>query len=167
VDADLDGGGAGGGGDADAGGEVEALDAQGSSSIFRYLSLQSVAAFAMGAGWAGLVAYRSFEWSFGLSTLAAVGGGVGMAYLLIAMIRVILRLQSDGTVSIDSAVGHDGEVTLTVPASAAGRGTVRVVVDGRDREYAAVAAGGEALPTGSRVRVVSVNADRTLVVDRA
>jgi hypothetical protein len=72
-------------------------------------------------------------------------------------------LQSSGNVRLDDAVGIEGQVYANVPAGGEGRGQVRVVMGDRARIYNAVSDGG-AIKTGSRIRVVRVNEDRTLTV---
>lgn len=133
---------------------------------FKIVSFQAIAAFAMGFGWAGLGGYRGMGWSMPLSLVIGLGGGVGMAWMLGTAMRSMHKLQSSGNIEIADAAGCEGDVYLGVPAPGGGRGQVRVSVSGRQRIYNAVSEG-EALATGTRVRVVRVNGDHTLTVARA
>jgi hypothetical protein len=147
-------------------GDAHADADQGDSThSFEILSIQSVAAFVMGFGWAGLAGLKGTHWSPGMVSLVAVGCGVGMVWLLAMLLRGMAEVHSDGTVLITGAVGREGDVYLTVPDRARG-GQVRVTIDGRQRIYNAVTQG-EDLPTGTRVRVLSANDDNTLTVARA
>ncbi len=130
---------------------------------FEILSVQAIAAFAMGFGWAGLGGLNGAGWGVTASIGAGVAGGVLMTWLLAVLLQGMYSLESTGTVSIEAALGTEGEVYATVPKRGAGRGQVRVVLQGRQRIYNAVS-DEEELPTKSRVRVARVNPDHTLTV---
>jgi membrane protein implicated in regulation of membrane protease activity len=140
-----------------------------SGEAFQILSIQTLAAFAMGFGWGGLGALRGFGWDGPVVAVVAVICGVGMVWLLAILLKAVADLQSSGNIGITQAVGKEGEVYATIQAG--GRGQVRLVVTDRLRTYNAVAADGspvgEDLPTGTRVRVISANPDNTLTVVRA
>ncbi|MBX3362180.1 MAG: NfeD family protein [Phycisphaeraceae bacterium] len=140
-----------------------ALDGSESTGAFKALSLQSIAAFCMGFGWGGLGVYHGLNAGIMMSIVGAIGGGVLMVWVLAMLLRGLLALQSDGTASMRSAMGVEGDVYVTVPSAGAGRGQVRIVVSGRQRIVNAITEG-EALPTSARVRVVKVNGDNTVLV---
>ncbi len=142
------------------------LDHTDSSSAFKILSVQSVAAFLMGFGWAGLGGFKGAGWSASTSTLFGLGVGIGMMWLLGKGLEAVYRLQSSGTVSIDSALGVEGSVYIAIPGERQGRGRIRLVVDSRERFYNAVT-DGDAIESHSRVRVTEVNDDNTVTVSRA
>jgi hypothetical protein len=135
-----------------------------SSEAFKVLSIQSIAAFLMGFGWTGLFVVRGL----GLSPLVGVPAGVvvgtGMMWLLGRLFRLVGRLQSSGTMDISAALDEEGTVYLTVPGRRGGRGAVRIVVGDRQQYYNAVT-DGDAIPTGTRVRVLEINEDHTLTVE--
>ncbi len=157
LEAGLDAGGGGGGG---AGGGLDYGD---TDYAFQILSVQAAAAFAAGFGWGGIAALKSFGLDFGPSLLIGAATGVGVVWLFGLGMKSMFRLQSSGTTNIRMTVGREGEVYLGVPAKGAGRGRVRVIVDDRDRIYNAVTEG-EEIPRRSRVRVIKVNDDNTLLV---
>lgn len=130
---------------------------------FEILSVQAISAFLMGFGWAGLGGLHGAGWGMTASIGAGVAGGVVMTWILAALLRTMYSLESSGNVSIATALNSEGEVYTSIPARHAGRGQVRVVLDGRQRIYNAVSEG-DAIPTSSRVVVVRVNEDRTLTV---
>jgi membrane protein implicated in regulation of membrane protease activity len=134
-----------------------------SGHSFEILSIQSIAAFAMGFGWGAFAGLKS-----GFSPIAVnlvgLGAGAGMVWLLAIALRAMADLQTSGNISLASALGKEGDVYVTVPG-AAGRGQVRLTLDQRQRFYDAVSE--ETLPTGTRVRVVKVNDDNTLMVAKA
>jgi membrane protein implicated in regulation of membrane protease activity len=147
-------------GDVDLGHDVESGD---STEAFKLLSIQSIAAFLMGFGWGGVGGLLGFDWSFPMSLLLGVGFGLVLVWLLGILMKAMYDLQSSGTVRVGDTVGAEGQVYANIPASEDGRGQVRVVVDDRARIYDAVS-DRDAITTGSRVRVVRVNEDRTLTV---
>jgi len=150
-----------GGGDADAG-DIHHPD---SSLAFRILSIQAIAAFLMGFGWAGLGVVRGWGFPPLVGAVAGLAAGAGMMWLLGKLLRTISRLQSSGTMPFEAALYEEGVVYVTVPESQRGRGSVRVVVDQRMQYYPAVTEG-PALPTGTAVRVTAANEDHTLTVER-
>ena len=132
---------------------------------FEILSVQAIAAFLMGFGWAGLGGLNGAGWGVTASIASGVVGGVLMAWILAMLLRWMYSLESTGTVSIQAALGVEGEVYANVPARGEGHGQVRVVMGSRQRIYNAVS-DGDALPTSSRVRVSEVSSDRTLTVHK-
>lgn len=157
------------------GGDVD-LDMDGSVDFtaddvggeFRVLSLQTISAFAMGAGWMGLAAYRLTEMGFTGSVIVALLAGFGVAWLLVTVLRAMLGLQSSGNVSIGATVGLTGEVYIAVPGADAGRGRVKVVLDGRRRVFDAVQTGGEPIASKTIVRVAGADTTtNTITVERA
>lgn len=132
---------------------------------FKLLSTQSLVAFGMGFGWAGLAGLKALGWGFLPSFGLALGGGFAMAWLVAMMFRGMAELQSSGNIKIDDAIGLEGDVYAQVPARGTGRGQVRLVVSGRQRIFNAES-DGDAAPSRTRVRVVKVNDDNSVVVTR-
>ncbi len=159
LDADVDF-------DIDAGVDAD-LDADvgDSSEAFKLLSIQSIAAFLMGFGWGGLGALRGAGWSLVASGAFGVAAGAGMVWLLGKLLSLIFRFQSSGNVSIQQALFMDGTVYTAIPAHSGGRGMVRLVIDDRERFYKAVT-NGEGLASRERVRVLEVNDDNSITVER-
>jgi len=141
------------------------MDGADSSEAFKLLSIQSIAAFLMGFGWGGLGALRGAGWSLTMSAAFGVAAGVGMMWLLGKMLQFVYRLQSSGNISIHQALDQDGMVYTSIPAEGQGRGMIRLVIDERERFYKAIS-DGEALPSRERVRVVSINDDNSVTVEK-
>ncbi len=133
---------------------------------FKALSIQSIAAFLMGFGWAALGAFRGtgFHWapSIGIGLI----GGFAMVWLLALLLKGMYDLQSSGNIDISTALGHEADVYVTVPPRGEGRGQVRITLQQRLRVLNAISEG-EALPTSTRVRVTGINDDNTLTVSPA
>lgn len=159
-------GGVGGDVDVDLDGEVD-ITAGDVGGDARFLSLQTISAFALGAGWMGLAAYRLTDLSFSGAVVVALITGLGIAWLLVTLLKGLYKLQSSGNVSIASAVGLTGEVYIAVPPADGGRGRVKLVVDGRRRVFDATQAGREPIASKTMVRVSGVDATtNTISVER-
>lgn len=157
--------------DLDDGADTTGMDAAGadphhSTELFKFLSVQSIAAFLMGFGWGGLGGLKGAGWEFGTSLISAIVGGVFLVWLLTWLLKVVHDLQSSGNVSIQQAIGAEGEVYANVPTQGEGVGRVKVIIGNRQRIYNAVSES-EPLPTNTRVRVVRVNDNNTLTVSRS
>lgn len=140
----------------------------GAGHDFKVLSLQTLSAFFMGGGWMGLAAYRLLELSPAPAALVAVGSGVAVGWLLLTLLRAMLKLQNSGNITLDEAVGLTGQVYVHIPEVGRGSGRVTVIIENHQREYNAVQEGEVAIPTGTAVRIVRANeASNTLSVERA
>lgn len=128
-------------------------------------TLQGASAFMMGFGWAGLGAFQGLK----LGMLGSMGvgliGAFAMSAFFIGLLSTTRKLHTSGNVDYSQARGVEGEVYASVPAPGQGRGQVRLVIGGRQRIVQATTSG-NALPTGTRVRVVSTHADNSVVVER-
>jgi len=156
----------GGGGDIDDGHDV-GLDqhAHGADGL-KLLSLQTAIAFCMGFGWAGLIGYRGLQWGIPASIGIGAVGGIFMMWLMAFLLRAAMELQSSGNVNVQSAIGLEGTVYVTVPATGKGTGQITLVIGEQQRTYSAVSAD-EELPRNARVRVLSVNGDNSVLVAKA
>ncbi len=137
-----------------------------SGAAAQFLSVQGVTVFLMGFGWTGYAVLAGLGWT--KSAAAGIGliGGALLVLLVGFLFRGVRRLEASGTLDIRGAVGTVGEVYANVPARGQGSGQVRLVMEQRERIVNAVSAG-EALPTRTRVKIVTVNDDRTVTVQPA
>lgn len=166
--------------------DLEAPDADlGGSDASAGLDLFGVRSISAGLATFGAVGLLLdpllFSWLAALLALVPAGlAMLGTAYLTLLM----LRLESDGSIQLDNAVGTVGTVYLTVPAGAAlpaGRaeemepgvggpgaadasGLVHLTVQGRTIEVRAITREAESLPTGASVLVVAAEGDTVEVV---
>ncbi len=135
-----------------------------SGAAFKILSLQAIAAFLMGFGWGGLGIVRGW----GLPVVAGLGVGIvtgsAMTWTLGKLLTWIARMQSSGSLAMETALYEEGVVYITIPQARGGRGSVRVVVNERMQYYPAVT-DGATLDPGTPVRITAVNDDHTLTVE--
>lgn len=129
---------------------------------FTLLSVRSLLAFGMFMGYTGVVATR-----LGAGLIAALvagaAAGVLAAWLAWRLLRMLLRLQSSGTLDMQQTVGQTGEVHLRIPARSGGIGKVMIQVQGALREMDAVSES-EEIPTGTPILVVALTEQGELIV---
>lgn len=133
------------------------------AASFRILSFQGLSAFTTMFGLVGLALVRQQ----GTSGVVAVAGGfVAGALTVWIMGRLLIgigKLESDGTIRLERAVGTIGTVDLTIIPE--GFGKARIVIQQRLRVYDAVSRSTHPIRTGERVRVVDVMDGNVLVVE--
>lgn len=150
---------------ADLDGASDAFSGDASADVaFKVLSFQGLSAFFMMFGLTGLMFLREFALSAFVSLVGASAAGVGTAFIIQAIFRFFLGLQSSGTIDIHRAVGATGTVYLSIDKHKPGK--VTVVVDNRQLIRNAIVEGREFLETGTPIRVVQVLSDGTLVVEK-
>jgi len=147
------------------------IDGDHPGAEFGLLSAQSISAFFMGYGWIGFAAYRFLDLGFTGAAVIGVGAGVGVAWLMIWLLRSMLKLQNNTNVRIAQARGMVGEVYVTVPSQGTGRGEVVLVINQSRHSYFAIQDGegaDEPIETHARVKVRDVDtASNILIVERA
>ncbi len=134
-----------------------------SDAGFQLLSIQGITAFFMMFGLVGFALLRTTSWSAAFASVGAVIAGMGSMFLIQRIFLSMTRLQSSGTLPLDSAIGGEGSVYLSIPAKGTGR--VQVTIGGRLREFDAISRNGESIATGELVRVTGVSGGG-LVVER-
>lgn len=132
----------------------------------RWISFQGFVVLFMVGGWSGLVLFREAQWPVWSSAAVALVVGVGAMWAFGQVFEQMYKLQESGNISIDAAVGGQGQVYIGVPAAGAGLGQVTVVINQKQRFYAARTKG-EELPRGTQVVVVGTAEANTLIVERA
>jgi hypothetical protein len=152
------------GGVADAPADFEGsggVEADGGGSGFNFFSLQSISGFFTMFGLVGM-GLLQINVSEGLSLLGALAAGVFTAWATAMIFFNMRRLQSEGTLVMNNAVGQVGTVYLTIPEK--GTGAVNVTVQGGLRTLDAMSENGQRIPTGNMVKVVAITAGKILVV---
>lgn len=130
---------------------------------FTLLSVRSIIAFFTFFGWTGVMVLNA-----GGSVLAAVGfsslAGLAAMFIVGYMMYMFHKLSQSGTINLETALYNTGKVYLTIPANKNGYGKVNVKVQGTIKEVDAVTEG-DALPTGSNIRIIQVLDDNLLLVE--
>ena len=142
MDADFDG-------DADTGG-------------MGYFTVRNMVAFFLGLSW-GALAFLEFYFPMALAILAGVLVGVGFVAASLYIMKALSNLKSDGTISLDNAIGREATVSLTVPGERQGKGKVMVEIQGRLMELQAETEG-PAIKRNKRAFVLRVVDGSTLLI---
>ena len=146
----------GGGGDFDVDASFD------SDASFSFLSVLSILAFFMGAGWMGLACRLDWNLDRLPSSLIAAGFGFTMMLGASGLSYWARRLDQSIEYDVRTAVGRTGRVYLTIPEKGQGHGQVEVSVSGRKKIVRAVSAGPR-LEAFTDVRIVDARDDETLV----
>lgn len=155
------------GGDMDGDGVAD-VDMDDPGAEAKLISLQTIAAFMVGFGWIGLVAFRAMELGFLLSVLAGTGAGFAVGYMIYQITRSMMKLQSDANLRLSRVVGLEAPVYIAIPPRDAGSGRIVVVYHDSQHELPACQLGDEPIPTNTTVRIVSVDeSGGTVTVERA
>jgi len=150
-------------GDANTDGSVDGHSHPGWST---YLSLRSISATLLGFGFGGAYLDR-----IGVALGIAALGGLCLGLLIgagyVALIGSFNRFQSGGSMfQLVDALSHTGTVYLPIPGQMAGPGEIQVAFGGRLHNVVAFTAG-PVLPVGTFVRVVGLQGENALTVEKA
>jgi membrane protein implicated in regulation of membrane protease activity len=130
---------------------------------FKLLSVQGLTSFFMMFGLVGLALLRA-----GLHVLITIAGGAAAGLVTVAVTGLIFsqmkRLQTEGTIRIQSTVGSEGTVYLTIPKN--GTGQVQIIAQGSLKIFDAVSSNKSQIATGQKVRVTGVAGGNTLIVEK-
>ena len=130
---------------------------------FKLLSMQGLTAFFMMFGLVGLTLLKA-----NLPVLLTIlGGGIAgslAVWVISLLFSQMKRLQSDGTLQIENAVGESGSVYLTIPAK--GTGQVQITVQGALKIFDAISKDGKKVATGEKVNVTGTIDNKTLIVEK-
>ncbi|HMF17267.1 MAG TPA: hypothetical protein VKE98_08685 [Gemmataceae bacterium] len=126
------------------------------------LTIRTLSAALAFFGLAGSAASHHLEplQALGIAILAGA-----VAFFFVGwMLRLLTKLNVDGSARIERAVGSRGTVYLSIPAARAGVGKVHVSLLNRTHEYKAITSKEESLPTGAKIVVVSIVSADTVEV---
>lgn len=123
-------------------------------------SVKGIIAFFAIGGWLGYtLADNNLALAIVMSLLSGTIALVGTAFLM----KWLMGLQSNGNINYNEAIGKVAEVYLTIPPQNMGNGKVTLNVSERYIEKAAIQNGNEPIPTGTKVKIVSIVGDEYLV----
>lgn len=133
--------------------EMDFDDVMESSAAFKVLSLRSIITFFTLFSWGG-----ALYMSDGMSTGKAIGiasiWGLGGMLAIAGIFYFMGKMTETGTKDIASCKGQVATVYLDIPAD--GFGEIKTSVSGAVEHIKAKSVNGEALPSGTQVRVVQV-----------
>lgn len=131
--------------------------------LLRFFTIRTALAFGTGLGWGGLmlISWGIPQW---LAIFLAVGIGLGFVVGVIGLMGLFASLATSGSVDLDQAVDHQGEVTLAIPGYGSGYGKMLLSIQGRSIEIEAYTRGTD-IRRGTRVRVVRREGSGMLFVE--
>jgi hypothetical protein len=130
---------------------------------FQLLSMQGLTAFFMMFGLVGLATFKAGV-AVAISIASGVLAGLFAVWVISWLFSQMKRLQSDGTLNVQNAVGVSGSVYLNILEGKSGQ--VRVSVQGALKIFDAVSADKGIIETGEKIRVVGVVDNKTLIVEK-
>ncbi len=148
----------------DLGGDVSDVHGGDADASFKALSLQSLTAFFMMFGLVAMTLSKQTGVGHGWAILGGVLAGLFTVWVIGRLFLGMKKLQSDGTLRVENAIGQEGEVYLTVAPGKTGQ--VRVSVQGQLRVFDAATEGAAELKTGTRIRVVRVTGGNVLMIEK-
>jgi len=158
IDADLSG---------DVSGEFDTDvtgDHSSSDVTFMLISVQGMTSFFMMFGLVGLALLRS-----NVPVVLTVFGGTIAGLITVGITGLVFtqmkRLQTEGTIDIQSTIGTEGSVYLTIPKN--GTGQVQLIAQGSLKIFDAVSNSKNTIATGEKVRVLGVASGNTLIVEKS
>ena len=141
----------------------EAGGGYGHSSILRIFTIRGIVAFFALGGWAGLAALAAgvpVIWSIHISLLA----GVAALMLASIAIRLALRMQDSGNISLHNAISLTADVYIKIPPAREKTGKITMVLQDRFVELEAVTDSEEEIKPKTKVEVVGVTDNDCLIV---
>lgn len=132
---------------------------------FHLFTFRGFVSFFAISGWTGLLFMKLLLHPIISIILAFICGLVSMV-LLALLVKMLMRLQSDGTINLKNAIGIQGEVYLRIPANNQGKGKVSFLIQERFREFDAITYEKDTLLTGTMIRVVDVISNDVVVVEK-
>lgn len=139
------------------------LDMGGSMQLF---TVRNFINFLLGLGWGGVCLSSLIPNTF-LLIVAAVAVGFAFVYAFLLVYRQLFRLESNGVYHTDDCIGNTVDVYLTIPAGRSGKGKVQVSFNGSIQELTALTDSDTAIPSGSKVKVMQIIDNTTVLVDKA
>ncbi len=119
--------------------------------------------FLLGVGWGG-VCLNGVIGNRLLLAVAAILCGCIMVGAFLLMYKQLMKLEGNGSYRIEESVGQVCQVYLRIPAGMSGSGKVQISFHGSVQELPAQTKG-EAIPSGTKVRVTKVIEKAILIVE--
>ena len=136
----------------------------GQAGIFSLFTLRNFINFFLGFGWGG-ISFAPVIQSKSLLVLVSFLCGLLFVAVFVVMLRAMLKLEKSGNFHIKDCVGQTANVYLRIPAAHQGSGKIQISINGSVYELNAFT-DGDFLPTGTRVRVISVIDSGSLLVEK-
>lgn len=140
-------------------GHADTHEGSGSFQLFSVRSIVAFLTFFGLGGWWGC----GRDWNAWIVALFAAGCGASIGLVVAWVLSMQRRLNTQGNLRPEQAVGSVARVYLRIPARRASPGKITVALQGRTAEFLALT-DGEELASGQQVRVLALVGPDTFVV---
>ncbi|MDH8677362.1 hypothetical protein QE109_04335 [Fusibacter bizertensis] len=128
-------------------------------------SIRNIVAFFTFFGWSGL-----WLLSQGTSPVvtAIISFIIGVTFMAISMglFFLVSKMQRNGTINYQNAIGNTGEVYIPIPSHRQSYGKIMIVIQGTLSEVEAITDEDEPIKTGTQVSVIGVVGQSKLLVKK-
>lgn len=134
-----------------------------SDASFKFFSTQTILAFFMGLGWAGITS--TVKWNLPLSIALLIGGVFGLILMTFTsfLLNRVHKLNHTPERTIYASLGSKGMVYSEIPKKEQGAGQVQVVIHGQQKIVKAESSG-EKIRSFSEVEIVGIKDKNTIIV---
>jgi len=126
-------------------------------------SVRNLIAFFTFTGWSGLWMLSSSVKPL-LTVILSVLIGLLFMFISMSLFYLVSKMQRNGTINLNNAVGTVGEVYIRIPAKRKSYGKIMIVIQGALNEIEAITDEETDLNTGCQVIVTAVEGNSKLVV---
>jgi len=137
---------------------------EGTDAPFQLFSFRNLINFLLGFSWMGISFYTIIQ-NKTLLILLSLFIGVSFVYLFFLLIKQLQKLAEDNSFKIENTLLKTAEVYLTVPANKNGKGKIIISVNGSYHELDAMT-DYDSLPSGTLVRVIRIENENILIVEK-
>jgi len=130
---------------------------------FQFFTLKNFIGFFTIFGWTGIAMVESGAGAAATIAVATIAGTL-MMFVMAGMFFLLMKAQYDGTMKIEKAIGHTGEVYLTIQSKRGATGKVQIMVSGALRTLDALTDDDSDIQTGKMVKVSKIVNDNVLLV---
>lgn len=141
--------------------DTDTMDMGGALSLF---SIRNLVSFFVGFGWAGVSLQNLIGNNFWL-VLVSILVGCGFVWVFFIVKKQMRKFEANGAFDIKRCEGRTANVYLRIPGQNAGKGKVQISVNGAFHELDALT-DGDAIATGSKVRITEIIDGETLRVEK-
>ncbi|MGD9910167.1 MAG: hypothetical protein AB7U79_06145 [Candidatus Izemoplasmatales bacterium] len=131
----------------------------------KLFTMRGILTFFSVGGWVVFLCNQSL--GIFLSIIIGVVSGLIAAFLLAYTFRQVMKLEMEGNLKYENAIGKLGEVYIRVPKNRSGKGKINMLLQERFVEMDAITTEEEDLKTGTRIIVTGVENESTVIIKRA
>lgn len=139
-------------------------DLQGGEEPFQLFTFRNLINFLLGFSWTGIAFSGVIGNRIWLMSLAFIVGALFIAIFFLIM-KQMMRLAEDNTFNINNVLNQVAEVYIPIPEQKKGKGKISISVRGSMHEIDALTEG-EQIPTGINVRIMKIESDALVLVEK-